>query len=398
MVNMFVSAKCARALFNEKVLLVNIDGAALVFSGCHTRADHYAKRFAQLNRLSLRVNSRWATHARESRAAVDRPRQRFNSDEHRDTSLRNHHHAQDTRVRNAPLAVSVELAASEAGTSLPRDAHLPAQGSRKAAAFERIIRRIGYEIGSRVECLFLNTPPALAAVGFFALVSVRSRARLVFENATPELVRDARCTPMPTPTRRLTNATIQLCECGAPRPIRRRCTFPLKENVMFKVFIDGNDDRLRLENSAGRKVGWIRDRTFGFGGLASEKAALKAAVDAWRSLEKALQRGYPGRASRPVDESNVGLVQDGAYEWVADGFRPMARLLRPRTERNPEDSFALEFLAPSYATQHVTIAAAQAVWEALSEHIAPAPPNAARPATAPKQSPPPSGTFALGGR
>ena len=40
---------------------------------------------------------------------------------------------------------------------------------------------------------------------------------------------------------------------------------------MFKVFIDGNDDRLRLENSAGRKIGWIRDRTFGFGGL--EKVA-----------------------------------------------------------------------------------------------------------------------------
>jgi hypothetical protein len=32
MVNMFVSAKCARALFNEKVFtLVNIDGAAFFF-------------------------------------------------------------------------------------------------------------------------------------------------------------------------------------------------------------------------------------------------------------------------------------------------------------------------------------------------------------------------------
>jgi hypothetical protein len=110
MVNMFVSAKCARALFNEKVFtLVNIDGAALFFSGCHTRADHYAERFAQFNRLSLRANSRWPAHARESRAAMDRPRPRFNSDEYLDTSLRNHYHAQDTCVRNAPFAVSVEL-------------------------------------------------------------------------------------------------------------------------------------------------------------------------------------------------------------------------------------------------------------------------------------------------
>jgi hypothetical protein len=109
MVNMFVSAKCARALFNEKVFtLVNIDGAALLFSGCHTRADHYAERFAQFNRLSLRANSRWPAHACESRAVMDRPRPRFSSDEYRDTSLRNHYHAQDTCVRNAPFAVSVE--------------------------------------------------------------------------------------------------------------------------------------------------------------------------------------------------------------------------------------------------------------------------------------------------
>jgi hypothetical protein len=166
---------------------------------------------------------------------------------------------------------------------------------------------------------------------------------------------------------------------------------------MFKIFIDGNDDWLRLEDPAGRKVGWIRDRTFGFVGLPNEKAAVRAAVDAWRSLEKTLQRGYPGRAPRPVNESNVGLVHDGAYEWIADGFRPIARLLRPQSERNSEDSFAVELLAPAYATQHVTIAAAQAVWEVLSEHIASATPNAPRPA-APKQSAPPSRTFALEGR
>jgi hypothetical protein len=167
---------------------------------------------------------------------------------------------------------------------------------------------------------------------------------------------------------------------------------------MFKVFIDGNDDRLRLEDPAGRKIGWIRDHTLGFGGLTTEKAALWAAVDAWRSLEKTLQRVYPGREPRPVDESNVGLVHDGAYEWIADGSRPIARLLRPRTERNSEDSFALEFLAPSYATQHVTIAAAQAVWEVLSEHIASVTPDGAGLATALIQSTLPSRTFALEGR
>jgi hypothetical protein len=138
---------------------------------------------------------------------------------------------------------------------------------------------------------------------------------------------------------------------------------------MFKVFIDGNDDRLRLEDPAGRTIGWIRGHTIGFGGLASEKAAVRAVPDAWLALETTLQRGYPGRAPRSVKESNIALVHDGAYEWVADGFRPLARLMRPHTGRNPDDSFALEFIVPSYATQHVTIAAAQAVWLALSGYV-----------------------------
>jgi hypothetical protein len=138
---------------------------------------------------------------------------------------------------------------------------------------------------------------------------------------------------------------------------------------MFKVFIDGSDDRLRLEDLAGRKVGWIHGNTFGFAGLPSETVAIDAAVEGWLSLEKALQLGYPGRTPRSVDKSNVRLVYDGAYEWIADGIRPLARLLRPFTTRNPEESFALEFLVPYHATQHVTIAAAQAVLETLSRCI-----------------------------
>ena len=138
---------------------------------------------------------------------------------------------------------------------------------------------------------------------------------------------------------------------------------------MFKVFIDGSDDRLRLEDLAGRKVGWIHGNTFGFGRLPSEKIAIEAAVEGWLSLEMALQRGYPGRTARSVDKSNVRLVYDGAYEWIADGIRPLARLLRPFTTRNPEESFALEFLVPYHATQHVTIAAAQAVLETVSRCI-----------------------------
>jgi hypothetical protein len=170
------------------------------------------------------------------------------------------------------------------------------------------------------------------------------------------------------------------------------------ENVMFKVFIDGNDDRLRLENSAGQIIGWIRGHGFGFNGLPSEKAAVRAAIGAWRPLETTLQSGYPGRAPRPIRESNVALVHDGAYEWIADGYRPIARLLRPNTERNSEDSFALEFMVPSYATQHVTIAVAQAVWEVVSQYISSATTREPLPADAPRSSTPASRSLAASAR
>ena len=137
---------------------------------------------------------------------------------------------------------------------------------------------------------------------------------------------------------------------------------------MFKIFADGDDDRLRLEDSAGRRVGWIRGHTIGFDGLASEKAALHAAAEAWPSLETTLHREFPGRVKRPINRANIDLTRDGGSEWIADGSRPLARLLRPLTRRNADDSFALEFFVPSYATQHVTIAAAQAVGEVLSKY------------------------------
>lgn len=166
---------------------------------------------------------------------------------------------------------------------------------------------------------------------------------------------------------------------------------------MFKIFIDGNDDRLRLEDPAGNVIGWVRGHSFGLRGLPSEKAAVRAAVAAWQPLEETLQRGYPGRVPRPIRESNIEFVHDGAYEWIADGFRPIARLLRPNTDRNAADSFALEFMVPSYATQHVTIAAAQAVWEVVAAHIAAAAAHALR-QTAPQQQSTESRAFALEAR
>jgi phage/plasmid primase-like uncharacterized protein len=138
---------------------------------------------------------------------------------------------------------------------------------------------------------------------------------------------------------------------------------------MFKVFMDGNEDRLRLEDQNGEKIGWIHGQAIGFAGVQSEKAATAAAVEGSLALQKNLERAYGSDPSRPSQNSTIRSMSDGAYEWIVAGFRPLARLLRPHTQRHPEDSFALEFLVPSYATQHVTLAAAHSIWEVLSKYV-----------------------------
>jgi hypothetical protein len=96
--------------FNEKGFhLVNIGDATFCFSGCELLGERCAEHLVQSDRPSARGHSCWDPCAPESRQAVDRARPRFNGDEHGDPSLRYYNHAQDTCVRNAPHAVSVEL-------------------------------------------------------------------------------------------------------------------------------------------------------------------------------------------------------------------------------------------------------------------------------------------------
>ena len=89
--------------------LVNIGDATFCFSVHNFWEKRNAQHFVQLEGLSARAGSRWPPRARKSHQTVDRPRPRFNGDEHSDPSLRYHNRAQDTCVRNAPHDVSVEL-------------------------------------------------------------------------------------------------------------------------------------------------------------------------------------------------------------------------------------------------------------------------------------------------
>lgn len=137
---------------------------------------------------------------------------------------------------------------------------------------------------------------------------------------------------------------------------------------MFKI-IDEGDNKFRLESATGVDVGWIRGHTIGFRGLPTETAVIEAAADSSQALELSLAREFLGRPVHDIDTSDIRLVHDGAYEWVADGDRPLARILRPTSGPFSEEAFGIELLVPTYASHHVIIACAHAVWRVLGPHL-----------------------------
>lgn len=137
---------------------------------------------------------------------------------------------------------------------------------------------------------------------------------------------------------------------------------------MLRILDDG-ENRFRLENETGADVGWIRGHSIGFRGLPDETAAIEAGVDSSRALERSLASEFPGYEVRYIGTSGIRLVHDGAYEWVADGNRPLARLLRPAFGAVPEKTFGIELVLPSYSTSRDTIACAHAVWRAIEPRL-----------------------------
>ena len=133
---------------------------------------------------------------------------------------------------------------------------------------------------------------------------------------------------------------------------------------MLRVLSDG-DDRYRLENDDDVQIGWINGRAIGFRGFATEADAMAGAVVAWRALDLALRRQYPGWPSYTPALDALRLIHDGAYEWFVDGTSPIARLVRPQ-RRAYDLTFGIELVLPSYASEGVAITAAHAVGAALA--------------------------------
>ena len=132
---------------------------------------------------------------------------------------------------------------------------------------------------------------------------------------------------------------------------------------MIRVFGDG-ENRHRLENASGTRIGWIRGRVVGFHGVRDENEAKEAVLAAYPPLEAALRQHYPGWPHHQPSAEGVRLVTDGAYEWVADRTQPLARLVRPAHGRN-RGPLGVEFVLPSYASEGVAMSVAQVLARAL---------------------------------
>lgn len=132
------------------------------------------------------------------------------------------------------------------------------------------------------------------------------------------------------------------------------------------TIVDLGDRSYRLERPAGNTIGWMRGHAVGLLGLRGIPEALTHVPALRRVLDRMLAEHYPDRY-RPIrDVQDLRVVHDGAYEWIAAGNAPLARLHRPRPDR-PGDSLSVEFVLPSYADEQVTRAAASVLAHAVQE-------------------------------
>lgn len=121
------------------------------------------------------------------------------------------------------------------------------------------------------------------------------------------------------------------------------------------------DGQHRLETNWGRTIAWVRGHAVGVDGFQSLADALAAALRLRLIVDDVLAREYPARHGAPRRPSALRLVHDGAYEWVAAGNVPVARVHPPRTIGLPNVSVALEFVLPSFVSETTALAVARAI-------------------------------------
>lgn len=133
---------------------------------------------------------------------------------------------------------------------------------------------------------------------------------------------------------------------------------------MITIMVDGNNGHY-LENADGSRVAHIRQRTVRLGGLESKAQAIAATVEVRRVFDAELARHLPGWTSTVPVAEQLRLVHDGAYEWISDGQKPLARLVRASFDGAMDKPWSIEFVFPSYVNDGVLISSAHVMVGAL---------------------------------
>ncbi len=137
---------------------------------------------------------------------------------------------------------------------------------------------------------------------------------------------------------------------------------------MITIMGDGNNGHY-MEDANGNRIAHIRQGTVRLGGLASKTQAIAATVEVRRVLDAELARHLPGWPSTVSVAEQLQLVHDGAYEWISDGQKPLARLVRAAFDDATDRPWSIEFVFPSYVHDGMLISSAHAMVGALQAFL-----------------------------
>lgn len=133
--------------------------------------------------------------------------------------------------------------------------------------------------------------------------------------------------------------------------------------------VSEGDAKYRLEDRWGETVAWARGHVVGSNGFFSVAESMAAVPVLVKAVDEVLEREHLRRRLADVDYDMMRLVHDGAYEWIAVGAVPLARLHRPRGTTPPNDSFAIELVLPTSATEATAVSAALAIADRRRNHV-----------------------------
>ncbi|HEV2642475.1 MAG TPA: hypothetical protein VGT98_07200 [Candidatus Elarobacter sp.] len=137
----------------------------------------------------------------------------------------------------------------------------------------------------------------------------------------------------------------------------------------LRIFGDATSG-FSLHDDNDVRIGWIDGRALGFRCFADLDAAAAGARVAYTALVSWSARLGGTQPLPDIGESELRLVNDGAYTWFASGQVPVARVLTPRADVARDHGLhAIELILPRGVGPVAAIGGAQAIYSALVREL-----------------------------